>query len=119
MISESFEDASAEEIFEDSETPVFSVNLEKAAFTAKRCNLPSSHEWDGWREEGGGGKGTHGVFAVKPHRFERARPWCRSYRDLSYQFFPAHVGALSRGQQPAVSGHVRGILRSHLVTDYS
>lgn len=39
------EDASREEIFEDSESPVFSVNLEKAAFTAKRCNLPSSHEW--------------------------------------------------------------------------
>lgn len=37
------EDASGEEIFEDSESPVFSVNLEKAAFTAKRCNLPSSH----------------------------------------------------------------------------
>lgn len=38
------EDASGEEIFEDSETPVFSVNLEKAAFTAKRYNLRSSHE---------------------------------------------------------------------------
>ena len=38
-------DTSGEEkIFQDFETFVFSVDLEKAAFTAKRCNLLSSHE---------------------------------------------------------------------------
>jgi len=79
--------------------PVFSVNLEKAAFTAKRYNLPSSHETEF----------SQCVTSVRPHGSERARLWGRSYLDLSYQLF-------SRSRRRAFARttdsfrHVRGIL---------
>lgn len=90
-------------IFEDSETPVFSVDLEKAAFTAKRCNLSSSHEWE------------TGPLVMLPwgHMVsERARLRGRSYLDL-FLSIPLPLSLRYRCAFAWTTGgfrHVRGIL---------
>lgn len=86
------EDASGEEIFEDSETPVFRVNLEKAAFTAKRYNLPSSHEWKRgmlpWGHTAPNARDGGDLISISLINFSPL-PWTRFRADN--RRFPPHV----------------------------